>query len=221
LTLTQSTAGANFQDISGVLYGVAAGVVSVGGCTVTQIVEIPEVISILSGGPDAGTISVSGPNGSISVPSEAPPLYTIELSANFVPAAGGSFSFSATGGATVGSFNVPVSMPGALTWSNQAAAANVTRSAGLPVSWTGGASGAFVTISGTSTNGVNAGTFTCAVPAAAGQFTVPAYVLAAVPAGTGTVTVTDGTNYQPFTASGLDLGIAQAMVSYQVSTTYN
>ena len=66
-----------------------------------------------------------------------------------------------------------------------------------------------------------AASFTCLAPISAGQFTVPAYILAALPAGTGNVTVKNTTNYQTFTASGLNYGAAQAIVGVQVNSTFN
>ena len=67
----------------------------------------------------------------------------------------------------------------------------------------------------------DAGAFTCIAPVGAGQFTVPAYVLSALPAGTGTVAVANNTGYQQFTATGLDIGFAEGYISFGVNSTYN
>jgi hypothetical protein len=55
----------------------------------------------------------------------------------------------------------------------------------------------------------------------AGQFTVPASILLQVPAGSGSLAVENLTNYQPFTAAGLDSGVAWGAVSQSVNTVYN
>jgi hypothetical protein len=80
------------------------------------------------------------------------------------------------------------------------------------VTWTGGASGTYVSITGSSTATINAKsvsvTFSCQAPLSAGQFTVPPSVLLALPASAnGSLAVGDFTNTQLFTASGLDLGV--------------
>jgi hypothetical protein len=108
-----------------------------------------------------------------------------------------------------------------LTWTNQAAAATVTRSAGLPITWAGGASGTFVFIGGNSSSSTASGSFTCIAPVAAGQFTVPAYVLAALPAGTGSVEVENETAPASFTATGLNYGTTLGAVGYEVNSTFN
>jgi hypothetical protein len=55
----------------------------------------------------------------------------------------------------------------------------------------------------------------------AGSFTVPSYVLAALPAGMGSVTVENETNFSSFTATGLNNGFAAGFVAVEVNSTYN
>jgi hypothetical protein len=52
-----------------------------------------------------------------------------------------------------------------------------------------------------------------------GQFTIPAYILSALPAGRGSLQVAD-IFFVPLNASGLDYGSAGADISYTESATY-
>jgi len=79
------------------------------------------------------------------------------------------------------------------------------------LTWTGGAAGSYVSITGTSSATVNGQSvsmgFTCLAPVAAQQFTIPSSVLLSLPAGSGSLSVGDYTNLSLFTAPGLDLGL--------------
>jgi hypothetical protein len=131
-----------------------------------------------------------------------------------------------TGGTTapsVGAFTVQIVFPDPLLqWTNQAAAAIVTRSAGQLITWSGGAPGTIVSMTGFASSGSISGSFTCYAPVAALQFTIPSYVLAALPASnSGTLTVGNSTAQQSFSATGLTYGFAEGYVSYQINATYN
>jgi hypothetical protein len=56
--------------------------------------------------------------------------------------------------------------------------------------------------------------FTCYAAADAGHVTVPSYILQAVPAGMGSLTVQDQTTYQAFSASGLDNGFEYSYAAF-------
>jgi uncharacterized protein (TIGR03437 family) len=224
-TTTVAEAFAEFESTSGGSFSASGGsTVSIGGCVVNQTISS-------SGSPgsatglNAGNITVTGPAGSMAL-STYPQLvgeYSAMLPTGFLPASGGTFTFQGTGAAGgVGPFTATVTFPNpVLTWTNQAAAATVTRSAGLPITWAGGASGTDVYMSGGSSSGSNYGYFYCIAPVAAGQFTVPNYVLNALPAGMGSVTVQNETNYTSFSATGLNIGFASGFVSYDVNSTFN
>ena len=64
------------------------------------------------------------------------------------------------------------------------------------------------------------GGFTCLAPVEAGQFSVPSYILLALPTGSGG-TVVQNNVYGSFSATGLDTGVALADVSFSVTSTYN
>jgi len=63
--------------------------------------------------------------------------------------------------------------------------------------------------------------YTCLAPASPTQFTVPSYILLALPSGTGTTSVENSSNVSSFTATGIDHGSAYGAVQVQVNTTYN
>jgi hypothetical protein len=71
--------------------------------------------------------------------------------------------------------------------------AGIDRTQGFTVTWTGGNPGSYVVVSGTSTSAGTAANpavtvgFTCIANVGDGQFSVPPYILSALPPGTGTV----------------------------------
>lgn len=123
-----------------------------------------------------------------------------------------------------GAFSTTINFPAALFWANKASVATVTRSLGLPVVWNDAVSGTYVTISGSSSTPISGQStsvgFTCLAPAAAGQFTVPSYVLEAIRAGTGTVTLREYTLQQQFASQGLDIAIVYGSVGSAASAVY-
>jgi uncharacterized protein (TIGR03437 family) len=222
-TSTFDGAVANFSSTSGSSYGAASGSVSVGGCIVSQ--NSSGGSSATSTGLDAGTVTVSnsaGASTTLQTTAQLPGSYFAQLAAGFIGATGGTFTFKGGGGSSVGTFTASIDFPNPLlAWTNQASLATVTRGNGMPVTWTGGASGSLVFISGSSSASGAAGSFTCIAPVTAGQFTVPNWVLNAMPAGSGTASVQNQTTFQTFTASGLDIGLAAGYTSTSIQVTYN
>jgi len=216
----------NFDNYSGSAYGDAAGLVSLGGCVINQSATSTLTTRTFTG-LDAGTITVTGPTGTPLTLSALPTVVGesfAQLPTGYIPTTGGTFTFKGTGGANVGPFTASVVFPNpVLNWTNQSAGANITRSSGLPITWSGGTSGTYVSIGGSSSSSSTTATasFTCIAPVSAGQFTVPAYILSALPAGTGSVTVDNNTNYQTFNASGLNYGAAYGIVGVSVNSTFN
>jgi uncharacterized protein (TIGR03437 family) len=226
-TTVTTEASANFQSYTGSGYGTGSGIVSIGGCIVAEsLVSIGGSIGTTTS-LNAGTITVTGPNAApvtlMSVGTGLPGSYFDMLPTGFLTMSGGSFQFQGTAGTQVGAFTASVNFPTPLLqWTNQAASATVTRSAGLPITWTGGSAGTYVIISGTSFNTSASGFFTCLAPVAAGQFTVPSYVLGTLPASTnGSLSVANETVPQSFTATGLDYGFAIGYESTYINATYN
>ena len=222
-TQTNDLAEAVFDSQTGASYVSRGSVASVGSCTVVQTVTGSTSTSTAL---DAGTITVTGPNGTATLTAE--PIAGIgisfaQLAAGFIPSSGGAFTFKGTGGANVGSFNATVNFPNPLlNWTNESANATISRAGGATVTWTGGAANTYVEIGGTSSStstGVSA-SFYCFAPQAAGQFTVPASILLSMPAGSGTMTVENETPYATFTATGL-MRHSLRLLGESINNTYN
>lgn len=192
---------------------------SPGGCLVNPATApVPGVTPLR-----AGVITMTGPAGIVTLGS---PLgingqFFANLAAAAIPSTGGTFTFNGAGGADVGSFTTTLTLSNPLlTWTNQAAAANIDRTQGFPITWSGGNPGSYVYISGGSTSAAGVlGTYLCLAPADAHQFRVPAYVLLSIPAGSGGAVVQNSIS-STFSASGLDLTNAIADVSFSVTATY-
>jgi uncharacterized protein (TIGR03437 family) len=180
--------------------------------------------------PTSGDLSVTGLNsGSVTLapPGGAPINMTQFTTGEFstiLPAIvpGGVYKFQGSGGTQVGGFQVSVTMPSpAINWTNQNAAVNVNRVAGLLVTWTGGMANTFVNIGGLSAANEIAAAFSCLVPVEAGQFTIPAYILLGLPPGTGYVVIINNSPTVSFSATGIDFGMASGAINFTVNATYN
>jgi hypothetical protein len=176
---------------------------------------------------DAGTLSITGPLGTQTL-KDSSGQYALTLPAGFIPAAGGTFTFNATGGTTpgasVGAFSTSLNFSAPLVWSNMSSITAVNRAQGQTITWAGGASNAFVIIEGGSTDSSSqvSVSFTCFAAASAGQFTIPGYILDALPAGTGSLEVGAETGRGSFSASGLDQGTVAGFSGAAISSVlYN
>lgn len=179
---------------------------------------------------DAGTMTITGPLGTSQLATVANPSvnsesYHLQMSASFFPATGGSFTFSGSGGQTsglsLGAFTSTISYSNPLNWTNKATSSYITRSQGLTITWTGGAPNSLVGVQGswTSADGNDSANFFCNALASAGEFTIPPYVLMAMPAGNGSLGVGNGT-VQTVSIPGLDFGIMLAGMSYSINAVY-
>ena len=168
---------------------------------------------------DAGTVQLTGPNGALSL--EATGIsYVAHLPVGSVTSSPGTYTFTGSGGKDVGSFKVAINVQTPLSLTNQSALASITRSQGATISWIGGFAGGDVMVNGAgaSTNGsVN---FYCHAPSSAGQLTIPSATLLALPPGAGKLIVMNATAPQTVSASGVDLGLATGVVSFDVPTTF-
>ena len=141
----------------------------------------------------------------------------------FLPSSGGTFTFdNGSGGKDVQHFNAVLTLPAGLSWSNASQIASINRSQGVNVTWTGGAAGSYVEITGGSTATIGGQSttvaFICLAPVAAGQFTVPAPVLLSLPAGSGILSLGDYSNIKLFTAPGIDLGMLSGYNTATIAT---
>jgi uncharacterized protein (TIGR03437 family) len=224
-------ASAIFEKITYNAATTSSGITSLGSCAVStssttiSIGTIPTIVGL-----DAGNITVTGPTGTQPLATEAIPtqtgpsgLYFSQLANSFLPATGGSFTFTGSGGKDVGAFTATISIGNVLNWTNQSSLSSVTRTNGVTLNWTGGSSNSYVYIQGTSSSNSASASFLCYAPASAGQFTVPSYVLLALPPSTnGTLGIANGATPTSFTASGLtNPGIGIIAVSYGITASYN
>jgi uncharacterized protein (TIGR03437 family) len=147
----------------------------------------------------------------------------------------GSLTFAGPGGKSVGAFDVtfPVG-PENLNWSNESGISTIARSSGVKVTWTGADPGSTVQITGYSIGGASTSSaagagFTCTASGSAGEFTVPASILQALPASadfsnsilpiaTGSLGISSRSAAVSFSAKGLDYGRAYTESEFSNST---
>ncbi len=178
---------------------------------------------------DAGpSINVTGPNGSQNIPTSGEGGGGVTLTdgagGNFLTP--GAYTLTGTGGADIGKFSVPYTIPTPPTLTSPASGSNmnVTRANGFTFTWTGGAANAFIEISGqsaTDNTQTNGASFNCFAAASAGTFTIPPSVLLALPPGNnGVMFFQPYAPYGNFSASGLNLGFIQMNYQTTIFTTF-
>jgi uncharacterized protein (TIGR03437 family) len=131
----------------------------------------------------------------------------------------GSYTLKGTGGADVGAFSDPLTIPQPLAWTNRDQLITVNRAQPLPISWTGGDSTQTVAIVGFGedlpTN--SSAAFACIAPAGATSFTVPPDMLSNLPATHANpykskdviyLIQVPGASVQKLNATGLDQGLS-------------
>jgi hypothetical protein len=137
---------------------------------------------------------------------------------------GTAYTFTGPGGPAggVGPFTATLTFPVPLTWTNEGSISAVTESQGQLITWSGGATGTYVEISGSSssTNFSVSASFVCLAPVSDQKFTVPSYVLQALPTGTGSLGLFNFSSPVKFTATGIDNGYAEAGVISEENVTY-
>jgi uncharacterized protein (TIGR03437 family) len=195
--------------------------VSPGGCIVRDLTTTPSFGAIT--GLDPGRIGLTGPNGlSVTMANQLgiKGAFFAALPAGAIPQSGGTFTFTGTGGADVGSFSSTLTFTNPLlSWTNRSTAATVDRSKDFRVTWTGGNTDSYVFVSGTSTTGAAGAGFTCLAKASDQEFTVPSYILSALPAGSGAIALQNDI-YLPLSARGIDIGLAVGDIGISAVTTY-
>jgi uncharacterized protein (TIGR03437 family) len=217
-------ADVTFESVTGGNAYTALGPVSLGGCTVIQSPQPAQyggTVTYLS----AGTVSMQGPEGtySLTTMTGATPN-DVALPVSAIPSSGGTFVFTGTGNPPVGAFTVTINLAPLMTWTNSSSAKTVNRAAELTINWSGGQPSGYIQIIGqstvTGTTPIISAQFQCFVPQSAGAFTVPAYVLSALPAGSGTVEVTSNTADLPFTVSGIEYPYYNGGNTITVASTF-
>jgi uncharacterized protein (TIGR03437 family) len=175
-----------------------------GACVVNHLTNTSGDSSGSSGtltGLDAGAVSLNGPAGSniTNVAMTQEPTYksySVSLGGDFVLPGGvngniiaGTYTIKGNGGPDVGAFTATVTAGAPLSVTGGLPLV-VNRSAGLPLTWTGGNASDIVSILGQSGTTTRVGTvttsdiwqFTCQTTAGTGGFTVPASILTQLPA---------------------------------------
>jgi hypothetical protein len=202
--------------------------------------SVPGASSLFTRPLDAGpSISVTGPRGNTIplVPADASsntglylgllggasPLGDTPPLPPFLES--GTFRIAGTGGKDVGAFQASITLGTPVVWTNRDQISTVNRAADLTLTWSGGDASKLILIAGAASdaNTTASAGFLCFVPAAPGQFTVPAEMLGNLP---DTASATDSSfgallvgslpagSYPAFTAGGLDVGlIFNAMLS--------
>ncbi|MEP7353580.1 MAG: hypothetical protein ABI824_10155 [Acidobacteriota bacterium] len=166
-------------------------------------------------GINAGTsFSVTGPNGSLPITGTAGKDFTGNLSSAgtfLVP--GAAYTVIGTGGPDVGVFAATITYPASPTLVSPANNTSVTRANGMTVTWTGGSGNVGIAILSSIDNtylNVNSAVAVCIAPASAGTFTIPAYILQALPASTNAgIILAPADTAVSFTAAGIGLGLLQ------------
>jgi uncharacterized protein (TIGR03437 family) len=243
---TTDSGGASFERYTFQQYTAATGGINVttfGACSVyfatgtSGTPADPVVPTPLDAGP---SITVTGPSGTKTLTSSAqtPGIYSATLggvsgAALFLNP--GNYLITGTGGTDVGPISTNITLPPALTWTNASSITNVIRANGQLITWTGGDPLGSVEITGYSAfssgnNTVVAG-FECTAPTSAGQFTIPAVVLLALPSSPapsasstsfalGSLGVGAVAAVKNFTATGIDLGYLTSVFSSAQTVTY-
>ena len=120
----------------------------------------------------------------------------------------------------MGSFKVAINVQTPFSLTNKSALASITRSQGATVTWTGGFADGDVMVNGVGASPNGSVNFYCHAPSSAGQLTIPSATLSALPPGGGKLIVINTTAPQTVSASGVDLGLATGVVSFDVPTTF-
>jgi hypothetical protein len=242
-TITVDTANVAFVQVSsGVFpFNAALSLPPAGSCTVIersgdflgQTFPNPFIQKSLDAGP---TLTLTGGGGTRTV--SLPLAHLAEIGVNIPGGAlrsslflnPGAINFSGAGGGNIAAFHGAITVPAGITWTNQSQISTVSRGQPLTVNWSGSAAGQMVEITGVSTDVPtnSSAKFICIAPPGSTSFTVPAEILQALPATRTTGIMMKGTlsvgavgTTAPFTATGLDFGLASVNlfssqpVSYQ------
>jgi uncharacterized protein (TIGR03437 family) len=225
---TVYTAGGFFSSTTGFSYVGGSSFLSLGSC----IIILPSNVTVTGGtsnGLDAGpSIGLAGGDLSTSlteVATSGPGVGDYESELKTPLQGGTAYTFTGTGGKDVGPFKGTITFPVPLDWTNESSITTVTESGGQLITWTGGANGTYVYIEGSSSTSPATGepvsiSFVCIVPVTDQQFTIPAYVLLALPTGTGTLAVFNEANPVSFVATGITSGSLSAGVASEENVTY-
>ena len=192
-------------------------------------------------GIDAGKITVSGPQGSITMQERqetvGPTNYGAVFSSQGLFFTGGNYTVTGAGGNVVGKFTNHFSITSpAPTWQSSDQARllmkPIARGAGMTLNWTGGSDAYSVMIniaasaagSSTPSNSAPAvgASITCVAPSAPGSFTIPASVMLTLPAQSGgEIDFKPALPLESIQASSLDVGSLSFEYQTSIFPTFN
>jgi len=162
-------------------------------------------VATLDGG---SSLTIQGPAGSLNVQGGTGAGATINAAGTFLGP--GDYTVTGTGGKDVGPFSATITIPALPTLVSPSTPTNltVTRSSGMTVTWTGGGGNVQIHLASATDKTYSSGaTAQCTVAASAGTFTIPPYVLQALPAGNfDHFFLGSAESDVPFSAAGLSLG---------------
>jgi hypothetical protein len=145
--------------------------------------SVPYGLGSIGAGLDAGaSLALSGGAGSLTLKQSSNGQYQAPFGAS---AAGpnvplGAYTISGSGGKDIGAFSATITITSHLAISNKSSLASVDPTQPLTVTWTGGMAGNYVLIGGGSTTPPHS-YFACAADGGTGTFTIPSYILSAIP----------------------------------------
>ena len=238
LSQTTATGFASFEKYTSAQFAASSSAfgISIGSCSISIInsghQSSPITVTGLDAGPQIGVMQPGGTTVNLTANSQIGKGYYLSpTSGGFASIAPGTYHFTGPGGADVGAFTASLTVPTALTWTNQSAltAAPIVRGNPLTVTWTGGDPSSYVEIVGESANtdlsdNEIGASFYCIAPTAPGSFTIPGAVTLGLPASASVDSIGFldlGSVSAPgtFTAPGLDFGsiIAESSAGSTVS----
>jgi hypothetical protein len=212
VNLTQEGAVAAFGEYStpATLAAAVGGLFpSQGTCTVANLGSQPSVVRSAAGldaGPSLALTGQAGPWTLMPTTSGGyQALFGSTPSGPNIPP--GSYTVAGGGGRDVGAFNASLTVSGNIGWSNKQGVTTVDRTQPLMVTWSGGAPSGSVLIGGyseSSTAGHLA--FLCSEDISKGSFTIPSFILSALPASAGgTMFIGPHPLSRPVSITGVDL----------------
>jgi uncharacterized protein (TIGR03437 family) len=213
-------ASGEFLSETGAQYSSSSSFFSLGSCVVSNSSTSSSTTTVTTTGLDAGKIVLTGGGLSLTLSELLTGTYYQLLTS--APTTGSAYTFTGSGGKDVGAFTATITLPAPLTWTNEDSISTVSESQGQLITWSGGATGSYVIISGASQSAAasEAVAFICLAPVSDEKFTVPSYVLLALPTGTGSLGVYNFAGGVNFTASGLDYGRVSAGILAINDVTY-
>ena len=204
------------SSVNSAEFGAGNNYASQGSCSVFQ----PGLGFPFQAPLDAGAIQLTGPAGVLDLPVQGGAFYGSPLPAGSVTSSPGTYTFTGSGGKDVGNFKIGINVQTPFTLTNKGALASITRSQGATITWSGGFANGDVMVNGVDASPNGSINFYCHAPSSAGQLTIPSSTLLALPPGGGKLIVINATAPQTVSASGVDLGLATGVVSFDVPTTF-